>query len=464
MKSLKYMKLKDVYRILLLGMVLTGLSLQGFSQGLVLDNYIQEGFANNLSLKQKQLNYSRSLQLLNQAKALFFPDLGFSARFTVADGGRSIDFPVGDLLNPVYSTLNQLTHSQQFPQVENQKVYFIRPTEQETKFSLLQPLFRPDIFFNYRIQKDLSDAVFIDVEIYKRELVKEIKTACFNYLKTVKALDLFDQTLAVVRENVRVNESLFANDKVTMDVVYRSRAELSKVERQLAEARDYHERARSYFNFLLNKPLKSEIATLSDSLLQMREQLPEEQALHTALENREELRQLSKYQSASANNVRLYRFNQAPTLGLGVDYGIQGENYAIGPDSDFLFASVVLRWSIFKGFENRSKIREASIGQDILEKQYEEVRNQISLQVTDSWYGEVTARETVTAALAENESASRAFELISKRYYQGQTSLLEFIDARSDMTSAGLSLIIARYDYEISLAEIERALATYPIE
>lgn len=436
----------------------------GYAQGPILENYIHEGFTNNLALKQKQLNYNQSLQALDQAKALFFPDIGFSARFTVADGGRTIDFPVGDLLNPVYSTLNQLTHSQQFPQVENQQIYFIRPTEQETKLSLKQPLFRSDIFFNYRIRKNLSEAAFIDVEIYKRELVKEIKTAYFNYLKTVKALRLFDQTLEVVSENVRVNESLFTNDKVTLDVVYRSRAERSKVERQLAEARDFHERAKSYFNFLLNKPLKSEIFIVDDSALQIREQIGEAQALTLALYNREELSRISKYQSASENNLKRYKFNKAPTLGLGVDYGIQGENYSLGPGSDFLFASVVMQWNIFRGFENRSKIREAAINQDILEEQYREVENQISLQVTDAWYGEVTARETVTASVAENESASKAFNLISKRYYQGQSSLLEFIDARTDMTSAGLSLIIARYDYEISLAELERTLATYPLE
>ncbi|MBN1198456.1 MAG: TolC family protein, partial [Bacteroidales bacterium] len=329
---------------------------------------------------------------------------------------------------------------------------------------LRQPLFRPDIFFNYRIQKDLSEVVSIDVEIYKRELVKEIKTAYFNYLKTVKALTLLEQTLDVVKENVRVNESLYANDKVTLDVVYRSRAELSKVERQLTEAHDFHERAKSYFNFLLNKPLKSEINVMDDHALQIRNPIPEEEALSTALANREELQQVTKYQNVSANNLRRYQYNKAPTLGLGVDYGIQGENYSLSPESDFLFASVVMQWSIFKGFENRSKIREASISQDILEEKYKEVENQIRLQVTDAWYGEVTARETVKTSLSENESASKAFELISKRYYQGQSSLLEFMDARTDMTTAGLSLIIARYDYEISLAELERIVSTYPIE
>lgn len=433
-------------------------------QDTLLRRYIREGFDNNLALKQKELNYNRSLQTLSQAKALFFPDLGFTARFTVADGGRTIDFPVGDLLNPVYTTLNQLTHSQQFPQVENEQIYFIRPTEQETKLTLRQPIFRPDIFFNYKIQQDLSGAAFIDVEIYKRELVKEIKTAYFNYLKTVKAITLLQYTLELVSENVRVNESLYKNDKVTLDVVYRSRSERSKVERQLAEARDYHERAKSYFNFLLNKPLKSEIREPVEPPLHPGNLIPEDSATTVALANREELNQLDRYLNASSNSIKLYRFNKAPTLGLGIDYGIQGEQYSFTDEADFLFASVVMQWSIFKGFENRSKIREAVIRKEILDEQYQEAVNQIRLQVTDAWYGEMTARETVAASSAENESASKAFELISKRYYQGQSSLLEFMDARTDMTSAGISLIIARYDYAISLAELERAMATYPFE
>jgi len=430
-------------------------------QDTIIQHYIHEGFENNLALKQKELNYNRSLQTLYQAKALFFPDLGFTARFTVADGGRTIDFPVGDLLNPVYTTLNQLTHSQQFPQVENEQIYFIRPTEQETKLTLRQPLFRPDILFNYKIQQVLSGAAFIDIKIYQRELVKEIKTAYYNYLKTVKAITLLEHTLELVGENVRVNESLYKNDKVTLDVVYRSRSERSKVERQLAEARDFHERAKSYFNFLLNKPLKSEIVETTGFHLPNGSILSEDSAMAIALANREELNQLDKYRDASLNSLKLFRFNKAPTLGVGVDYGIQGETYTFNDEADFLFASLVMQWSIFKGFENRSKIREATIRKDIIDEQYRETENKIRLQVTGAWYGEVTARETVAASLAENESATKAFELISKRYYQGQSSLLEFMDARTDMTSSGITLIIARYDYAISLAELERAMATY---
>src|SRR5512133_1926026 len=92
-----------------------------FSAGqTILDDYRRSGIENNLALQQKQSNYELSMQQLKQARGLFFPSLSLNARYTVSEGGRVIEFPVGDLLNPVYSTLNQLTASSQFPVLENQ--------------------------------------------------------------------------------------------------------------------------------------------------------------------------------------------------------------------------------------------------------------------------------------------------------------------------------------------------------
>ena len=67
----------------------------------------------------------------------------------VADGGRTIDFPVGDLLNPVYETLDEMLVAQgqppQFPRVRNESIALLRDQEQETKLVLEQPLYEPRI-------------------------------------------------------------------------------------------------------------------------------------------------------------------------------------------------------------------------------------------------------------------------------------------------------------------------------
>ena len=70
----------------------------------VLESYIQEGLKQNLGLKQERLEIEKSLENINQAKANFMPKVTFNPTYSLAAGGRRLEFPIGDLLNPVYST------------------------------------------------------------------------------------------------------------------------------------------------------------------------------------------------------------------------------------------------------------------------------------------------------------------------------------------------------------------------
>ena len=73
-----------------------------------LDDYIRTALTNNLELAQQELSYQEAQARLDQAKALFWPTLGIDGRFSAARGGRTIDIPAGDLVNPAYQNLNSL--------------------------------------------------------------------------------------------------------------------------------------------------------------------------------------------------------------------------------------------------------------------------------------------------------------------------------------------------------------------
>ena len=66
----------------------------------LMEGYVQEGLQNNLALKQEGLEISRVTESLNQARALFYPRVAFNPTYSLAAGGRRLEFPVGDLLNP----------------------------------------------------------------------------------------------------------------------------------------------------------------------------------------------------------------------------------------------------------------------------------------------------------------------------------------------------------------------------
>lgn len=224
-----------------------------------LDDYLKYGLENNLTLQQKQTGYQKSIESLREARALFYPDLSFQSRYTRSEGGRVIDLPVGDLLNPVYMTLNSLTGTNLFPVIENQQVKFLRPHEHETRLRLIQPVINTGIYYNSRIKKEMTYLGEEDVNQYRRELTAEIKKAYYNAAMADGIYNMMVKTRTLLTENVRVNRRLIENDKVTLDYLYRSEAELDKFDQELRNAEKNRLTATAYFNFLLNKPLNDSI-------------------------------------------------------------------------------------------------------------------------------------------------------------------------------------------------------------
>lgn len=187
-----------------------------------LDDYIRFGLDNNLALKQKETSYKKSLEALKEAQSLFYPNISLNARYSVAEGGRTIDLPIGDLLNPVYATLNQLLHQNVFPGIENQSFMFLRPHEQETKIRMIQPLFNPDIYYNSKIRKELVQSEKITVDQYRQELAAEIRKAYYNVGMAERLVLMLNETRKLLEENVRVNQKLVDNGKITIDNLYLS--------------------------------------------------------------------------------------------------------------------------------------------------------------------------------------------------------------------------------------------------
>lgn len=439
----------------------------------VLDQYVREALQSNIALQQQQLSYEKSLAALREAKANFLPQLSLEARYSIARGGRTSDILVGDLMNPVYQNLNVINQLGQanspsypaypeYPTIANEQIKFLRETEQETKVRVVMPVYNNAIINGQKIRSNLAQADRISVQAYKRELVKEVKTAYFNYLKAEEANRLFENTQELVQENLRTTGSLFENHKVTKDAVFLAQAQAESVAQQLAEAEKNKKVAQSFFNFLLNRDYNAPIESIPPqaSLLDV-ESL--ESVRNQALQSREELNQLDFALAASDGNIQVIKGSYLPTVNLVADYGIQGTKYQFGEDDDYFMGSVVMSWKLFQP-TNKAKKQQAEIEKLSLQQQKASVQQQISLQVVQAWYDVEAARKSVDQAAAEVRAMEQAFRLVDKKYQQGQTNLVSWTDARTQLTNAQQKAIITRYDYQIKLSVLERSAATFPIQ
>lgn len=435
------------------------------AQGKILDNYVKTALESNLALKQKKFSYEKSLASLSEARGMFFPSVNLEARYTQAGGGRKIDIPVGDLVNPVYRALNQITGTNSFPtDIPNQTTNFLREKEHETKLEMIQPLFNPAIYYNYKAKSDLTEVYKAERDAFARNLTAEVKTAYFNYLKTVEIKKLLISAEELVKENLRVSESLFKNGKVTKDAVYKAEAELSKIIQQQSESEKNSNLAKAYLNFLMNRDLEEEILT-DDNSYEEEQMFGEFEELEkNAVLSREELSALNMAIQASDNGISAAKSSYYPAISLVFDYGFQGEEYKFTDKDDYWMASVVMQWNIFRGLSDKAKTEQSKISKMEIEMQKAEAENKIKLQVREAYYNLIVAKEAVTTTSKRQRSSELSFKIIEQKYSEGMSPQIEFLDARNTLTQSQIEASVAKFDYRIKMAQLEYAAAILKLE
>lgn len=447
------MRIKYCFMFLLLVVIVN-------AQTEIIDEYIKIGLQNNLALKQKEFSLKKSMAALDEARGYFFPSIDINARYSRADGGRTIDFPIGDIVNPIHAGLNQLMNAQVYPtNIPNQEINFLREKEHDTKLNVTQTIFDAKIYNNYSLKSDLVEASKEERNVYARELIKEIKKGYYNYLKTVEVEKLYQQTETLLKENLRVSNKLYENDKVTKDVVYRSQAELSKIEQNKLGAEKDNELASSYFNFLLNRELDSDIETGGQIGSALELEFDVESVYKIAVNNREELKQLTNYINAAENSKDIAQANFYPGLYFSFDYGYQGEEYKFTNEYDYWMASLVLKWNLFNGFKDEAKAEQSEWDKKKLQAQRDELIKQVNLQLRRALKNYEVAEKSLTTAQLRKEAAEKSFEIMNKKYENGLASQIEYLDAQTELTHASINQVITKYDYKISYAELERTSA-----
>ncbi len=414
-----------------------------------LDDYIREGLQKNLAYRQQRLALAQSDESVSEARGSFMPTITLNARASELYGNV---INLGNLINPAYATLNQLTGTSAFPTNLDIRL----PLQRETKLELRQPLIQPKVLFNYQIKQHLRDATEAETDAKARELIAQIKIAYLNYAKTLKVVELYAETLPLLEENVRVNQSLVRNEKATRDALYRAEAELADVKQRQADALRLNDASKQFFNFLLDRPLSTHIHLVSDTAFVS---LPLD-ALQRGATRREELKQIQSGIAATETVVSLSTADFFPTLSLGIDYGFQGNRYDFSSDQDFATVSLVAQWNIFNGFQDKARREQAKIAANRLNTRFKELESQIALQVRTTFDDATVARENIAVAEARLKAAEASFNLVSKKYAQGQVSQVEFLDSRTVFTNAGINAVITRYDALIKQAELERVAAT----
>jgi outer membrane protein TolC len=439
-----------------------------------LQQIVDEALTANLQLRASGATVQQRLAALDQARARYLPAIDFAARYSVADGGRTIDIPVGDLLNPVYETLDQMLVAQgqppQFPRVSNQSIEFLRSPEQETRILLQQPIYEPRIGPAVDASRAQVSRAEADLAALRSQVIRDVKQAYYGWLAADQAVAVLDATLEATRANLAANESLYRNGRVTRDLVYRAEADVLEIEQQRLATVSRVRIARSYVNLLRNAPLAQPLprASLDAAAIERfrgrlvrtlaGRQLDARQLQDLAGQRRQELKSLDAAIAAGLAQQDLARAAFKPTLGLGAEAGIQGTDYGFEDEDRYVLAALVLRFNAFRGGADRAALEEARALTAQLRATRDLAGQQVRLEVQQALETFEVAEASLDTASKRVEAAAGAFQIISRKRDLGQVNQAEFIDARRAYTDAALNVTRVRAEYLARLAELEFAI------
>jgi outer membrane protein len=443
--------------------------------------YVEQALRANLGLEQRRLEERAAASRLDEARSLYRPTIALQARYSRADGGRAIEFPVGDLLNPVFDTLDELLAAggqpPRFGPLDNVEIPFLREREHDTRLRLSQPVYRRDLDANRAASRHQLEASGHARRAFERRLVRDVRAAYWAHCGALGVLDVLAATRELVNESLRVSESRFERGALTEDEVLRDRAELAGVEQSLREAERGREATRDVIDFLLDRAPGSPVDTSgceaesggggvaaaaagAGAIEASGGEAAKVSTTRASLAARSELAQLDAAVAASRSGVDATRAESWPALGFALDYGAEGESYDF--DESFWQASLVLSWNVFTSGRTKARRETARLEAESLERRREELARQLTLEARDAIESLETARFEVKATDRRQRAAQEAYRIVERRYEAGAVPLVSLTDARRELTDAGIARRLAAFRVRTAEAELERVLETDP--
>jgi outer membrane protein TolC len=323
---------------------------------------------------------------------------------------------------------------------------------------LNQTIFNKQVFELIKlanIQRELQSLIKEDVQ---RTLESQVKDLFYGLLYRKALIELQEENVNYWEENYRVVSAKFSAGVVPKVELLRAQSQLEQARSQLEQARADYLRALEDFKALLKLEEDVEL----EGTLELKEFNPKEEELLQALkEKNSTLRVAKKLVELAQGTVELKRAQNFPTVNGFASYQLfTGKRSPVG-DTELLKGysfGVSINYLIFDGFSRKAEISVAEIDllkqrENLLQLEYDlKARLRSTLLSINSLKAQIKALQSAL------EFAKESLRLSTERYRLGVGSQLEVLEARANYNNLLANYYLLLYQYNSSLASLERLI------
>lgn len=446
--------MKYMHQVRLFLIIISTVGLPLIVTGQEFDDLIQTAWKNSHELRSKNFQLESASQALLEAKALYGPDVKFGIQYTLAKGGRTIAVPVGDLMNPVYTTLNQITQSNAFPQIENVEEQFFPNNFYDARIRITQPIYYPDLAINKKFKSELIHQKELEIKAYKRLISKQVMQAYIQYSSSLHAIDILRSADTLITEAKRSTQSMIRNGVALPTALARLENQSAELSSQITEAIANKNSAEKYLKFLLGLKEEDVIPRVEGSTDMPPATLESEH-------QREELEQLN--QAVTLQNLSIKKEDNfyLPRIGAQFDAGSQDYSFGWQP---YVLLGLNLEMNIYDSKKHQYRKQAAKSEIASLQSMYEHIESQFTLQRDIATENLNSAIIQANAFDSRIKATRKIYDEVFIKYKNGTANYVELIDAQNQNTHIQIQQLLAKNNAWIKWSEFIYISALYPIQ
>lgn len=334
---------------------------------------------------------------------------------------------------------------------------FVSVNSHGTNMSLStnMPLFTGfQIPHQYELAKLNLKAAVADLDQAREELAIQVTQAYLQALFCGELHTVAVGQVALSRQQLERITQLGEVGKASAAEVAEARARLAQDELQAVQSLNDHRLALLDLSQLieLDTPEGFTLAQ-PDTLFTLQPLTPPDEVFQTAMLSKPSV-QAARYRlEGSHHSIRVAQSAYYPQLSFG---GSLGTNYYSTIDRNFSqqmednfskYVGFSLSVPLFNRLATRNRVRIARLQQANYSLQLDHARKVLYKEIQQAWYNATAAESKYASSHTAMQSSQEAFNLMSRKYDNGQANAVEYNEAKQKLMKAQSDELQARYDY-----------------
>ncbi len=327
---------------------------------------------------------------------------------------------------------------------------------------IAQPLFTGfALTAAYELSKLGLDTAEISRMQTRMDVILRVKQVYFGLLEAEKSLDVAQQSVKQLEAQLDVARNFFEVGMVPKNHVLQAEVKLAEARQRETVAEHRRRYAQASLNTLLRRDIEAPLQVL-DILTYKPYQKALDEAIEASLKSRPEIQAGERLIAIKEQSVRAAKADYYPSLAVVYNYAKAGDTADVSGspyhDENAWYVAAKASWNFWEWGRTRDQVQTSRTEVNQARHSLTQITDAVRLEVKENYLNMQAAEKNIVVAKKAVESAEENYRMNVERYREQVATSTEVIDAQTLLTSALTNYYGALYQFNLSVATLERAM------